>query len=53
MVFVFLENFLTSFLFQFSNIDPYYTRYKSKVILQLPDEMRYEGEGVLEIMDLK
>ena len=40
-------------LFQFSNIDPYYTRYKSKVILQLPDEMRYEGEGVLEIMDLK
>ena len=41
------------FLFSFSNIDPYYTRYKSKVMLQLPDETIYKGQGVLEIMDLK
>ena len=40
-------------LFQFSNIDPYYTRYKSKVKLQLPNEEILTGEGVLEIMDLK
>ena len=44
---------LLSNLFQFSNIDPYYTRYKSKVVLQLPDGMKHEGEGVLELMDLK
>ena len=41
------------FLFQFSNIDPYYTRYKSKVKLELPNQESFEGEGVLEIMDLK
>ena len=40
-------------LFQFSDIDPYYTRYKSKVKLQLPNEAILTGEGVLEIMDLK
>ena len=40
-------------LFQFSNIDPYYTRYKSKVKLELPNQESFEGEGVLEIMDLK
>ena len=40
-------------LFQFSDIDPYYTRYKSKVKLQLPNEATLTGEGVLEIMDLK
>ena len=44
---------LLSNLFQLSNIDPYYTRYKSKVILQLPNGISYEGEGVLELMDLK
>ena len=47
------NNPVIPFLFQLSDIDPYYTRYKSKVILQLPDETLYEGEGVLEIMDLK
>ena len=44
---------LLSNLFQLSKIDPYYTRYKSKVVLQLPDGLSYEGEGVLELMDLK
>ena len=40
-------------LFKLSNIDPYYTRYKSKVTLQLPNGQEYNGNGVLEIMDLK
>ena len=44
---------IVPFLFSFSNIDPYYTRYKSKVVLQLPNQKKYIGEGVLEIMDLK
>lgn len=44
---------LVTNLFKFSSIDPYYTRYKSKVRLKLPNNENYEGEGVLEIMDLK
>jgi len=35
------------------NIDPYYTRYKSKVYLKLPNDSIITGDGVLEIMDLK
>lgn len=41
------------FLFSLSNIDPYYTRFKSKVTLKLPNQNPMIGEGVLEIMDLK
>ena len=41
------------FLFNFSKIDPYYTRYKSDVALTLPTGETLQGSGVLEIMDLK
>ena len=39
--------------FKFSKIDPYYTRYKSTVNLELPSGEKLEGDAVLEIMDLK
>ena len=34
-------------------IDPFYTRFNSKVYLRLPNNKYYEGDGVLEIMDLR
>ena len=40
-------------LFKLSNIDPHYTRFKSNVILELPNGEMVSGDGVLEIMDLK
>ncbi len=40
-------------LFKLSNIDPHYTRFKSKIKLELPNGNRFEGDAVLEIMDLK
>ena len=44
---------LMPFLMNLSKIDPYYTRFKSKVTLSIPDGKTFEGEGVLEIMDLR
>ena len=40
-------------LFKFSNIDPYYTRYKSTITLNLPSGQSLSGDAVLEIMDLR
>ena len=40
-------------IMQFSKVDPYYTRFKSKVKLKLSDGTEIDGNGVLEIMDLK
>ena len=40
-------------IFKFSSIDPYYTRYKSSVMLSLPNGETITGDAVLEIMDLK
>tara|TARA_B110000003_G_C16393343_1_gene435306 strand:- start:359 stop:724 length:366 start_codon:yes stop_codon:yes gene_type:complete len=36
----------------FSSIDPYYTRFSSGLNISIKDSI-YEGNGVLEIMDLK
>ena len=44
---------LVPFVFGLSGIDPYYTRFKSNVTLQLPNGEVFNGDGVLEIMDLK
>ena len=44
---------LAPFFFKLSNIDPYYTRFKSDVTIKLPNGNIYRGDGVLEIMDLK
>tara|TARA_Y100001935_G_C17293422_1_gene504766 strand:- start:376 stop:1476 length:1101 start_codon:yes stop_codon:yes gene_type:complete len=41
------------FFFKLTKIDPYYTRYKSTVNLELPNGVKLEGDAVLEIMDLK
>ena len=41
------------FLFNLSKIDPYYTRFKSDVLLTLPNGETLKGDGVLEIMDLR
>ena len=40
-------------LFRLSSIDPHYTRFKSNVLLELPNGEEISGDGVLEIMDLK
>ena len=47
------NNPILPFLFTLSTIDPYYTRYKSKVRLELPNGKTINGDAVLEIMDLK
>ena len=44
---------LIPLFFKFSKIDPYYTRYKSTLNLELPSGEKLEGDAVLEIMDLK
>ena len=35
------------------NIDPYYTRFKSKVVIKDTNGATHNGSGILEIMDLK
>ena len=35
------------------NIDPYYTRFGSKLIIKDADGVTHKGYGILEIMDLK
>ena len=40
-------------MFKLSNIDPYYTRYKSTVTLDLPNGQKISGDAVLEVMDLR
>ncbi|MAJ44616.1 MAG: hypothetical protein CMF96_07730 [Candidatus Marinimicrobia bacterium] len=47
------NNPLLPLIFKFSSLDPYYTRYKSNVILELPNGHILDGQAVLEIMDLK
>ena len=44
---------LIPLFFKLSKIDPYYTRYKSTVNLELPNGEKLQGDAVLEIMDLK
>ena len=35
------------------NIDPHYTRFKSKLVIKDTSGAVHEGFGILEIMDLK